>query len=599
MTDVRIRKCLLRVVRRGSWSWGREPRELAEAALRALPNLLAARLAGLADPAAPPVVLDRLRLRIRVKREELVELARLSRRSAALPDDHAVALRIAAQLETALLQVPQGFSPRERLPATTSPAAGSGVSPAQPAVPSIPHLPAVKAPPLSEALAMLLLESARSGRLEAWIAGFSEASLMAWIVALRAGSPPGLEEPPPACFSPEQQTAILNTRRLSAAPQVSRLARLRAALSLAVSLAPASSFGLSSRALWSFVFDSAGLATAAGTEAVEEPVLSVAAVQSHLIESHRASPPGAISRSRTLSRRVEYSEVAALPFLLIPALHHLGVLDVLMPALRAVRAAEHSSAWAAALAFKVLSPPARGWNRSDSLRHAAVFAGLELSSVESRVASLHPLGSAAFTPINALLTEKLVRAHTPRKPTVLLATDAPSGFLLLDSEGLAPIQWAPFLPSLFSSIAECGGPVALIPSDLLRDTYDSLTGSGFRPYVADDLLAEDALALWHSSRARPSLPRSVDSSAEMHFTLCAGAALGLLAWTLFSAREPSAPALILDRFHDLTAGVSLDEDRITLSLPLGRRRQDLARHGLLRNGIWLPWQQRLLVMDGG
>jgi hypothetical protein len=155
------------------------------------------------------------------------------------------------------------------------------------------------------------------------------------------------------------------------------------------------------------------------------------------------------------------------------------------------------------------------------------------------------------------------------------------------------------LPALFSSIAECGGPVALIPSDLLRDTNETLVESGFRTYVADDILTEDAQALWHSSRARPSLPRNAASSEEMHFTLCAGAALGLLAWTLFSAREPSTPALILDRFQGLTARVTVDEARITLSLPLGRRRQDLARHGFLRNGIWLPWRQRVLVMDGG
>src|SRR4051812_48917307 len=45
MTDILIRHCRVRVIRRDGWSWGPDPRSLADGVLRALPNLLAAQLA--------------------------------------------------------------------------------------------------------------------------------------------------------------------------------------------------------------------------------------------------------------------------------------------------------------------------------------------------------------------------------------------------------------------------------------------------------------------------------------------------------------------------------------------------------------------------
>ena len=44
MSDITLRRCTVRVVRRGGWSWGREPRQLVNDVVRALPALLAAEL---------------------------------------------------------------------------------------------------------------------------------------------------------------------------------------------------------------------------------------------------------------------------------------------------------------------------------------------------------------------------------------------------------------------------------------------------------------------------------------------------------------------------------------------------------------------------
>src|SRR4051812_8710112 len=44
MADVLIRHCSIRVVRRGGWSWGAEPRALLDRVMHQVPNLIAAEL---------------------------------------------------------------------------------------------------------------------------------------------------------------------------------------------------------------------------------------------------------------------------------------------------------------------------------------------------------------------------------------------------------------------------------------------------------------------------------------------------------------------------------------------------------------------------
>ena len=44
MADVLVRHCTIRVVRRGGWSWGAEPRALLDRVMHQVPNLIAAAL---------------------------------------------------------------------------------------------------------------------------------------------------------------------------------------------------------------------------------------------------------------------------------------------------------------------------------------------------------------------------------------------------------------------------------------------------------------------------------------------------------------------------------------------------------------------------
>jgi hypothetical protein len=52
-SDIVVRRCTVRVVRHGGWSWGPHPRRLVDQVLAALPGLIEAHLAGLAPDGTP------------------------------------------------------------------------------------------------------------------------------------------------------------------------------------------------------------------------------------------------------------------------------------------------------------------------------------------------------------------------------------------------------------------------------------------------------------------------------------------------------------------------------------------------------------------
>ena len=576
MRSVVIRKCRVRVIRRGGWSWGSDPRGLLAGILRALPALIEAALGEAPsdrsqdaprsiDEEEAVVLRGPVRVRVPITLGELAALAQVLDASPGTIGRHSAAQRIAAAIEESLATQAAGrcAPPPRSAPLTATEETTS---------------PSEKTPIAERTPAQVLLDRLESGTLDGWLSGFSEGALEAWIGHLR--SAPATTRDLELKES-EIETALDRLRHLAALPGVTRAGRLRAALTAAVRLA----------------------AQRGGESLLAQPNLWQAfdQVAGPLAAPARRSSPAVqtpVPRTRARAAIREDEDVAALPFLLLAPLGQFGSLNLLSPCLRAAGLEGALPAWAAGLAFKVLDPPQRGWLRPVAARSAAIFAGLDIDEAEPALGAFASRAGELLTPLDAALGECLIASHTAGALLLLMTAPRPSGgFVLFDGEGLAPIAWADRVEKLFGHIAACcGPPVECSEPESMRPLLDAEFVA--RPARLES--ANAARAVWGAiHHDRPAYPRSPESALERHFTLHAAAALSALSWTLFAKEGNPTAVEMLERFRTLTATVRVEEARVLVTLPLGRRRTDLERHGLFRPATILPWSGKRLEFSGG
>ena len=333
-------------------------------------------------------------------------------------------------------------------------------------------------------------------------------------------------------------------------------------------------------------------------------------------------------------RRHEHTRqsASALPFLLLGPLASVGYLKALDATLEAADALDAMPLYAAALAYKTLAPPVRGWRREPwAITSASAFAALSQPAAEPSLVELARRLSDYLSPLDAALSGALMRGHTPEQPLLLLRTgpDAEGGFLLSDVEGAFPLRWAQSVEGLRQVLIELDSSVVLIPQatagvellrwmdeEGLRFITDAVPTRGEHwravrrspqerwwtneTIMSDSAItqkaralsgaAEDAAAVWQALHAeRPSIPLADDARLERHLTLAASTALGTIAWELWREREPTAPHLALERFSNLDALVVYTREAVQVSLPLGKRFQDLRDYGLIDDVADVPW----------
>lgn len=320
---------------------------------------------------------------------------------------------------------------------------------------------------------------------------------------------------------------------------------------------------------------------------------------------------------------------SVLPFLLAGPLARTGYLDAIGPALAGVDLLAQAPLFAAALAYKVLGDPARGWRRtSEDSAAAAAFAGLEsvpdLGDFADRVRQALPV-------LDGVLALSLCRGHDPTDP--LLVTGVDGGLLLVDAVGMFPIAWAPEAADLLPHWVACGRPsVAVCDSPLPPSSLRDLASAGVRLVTNVRPLRDDPLSrgpwrtpLWtfgepdirlaaelpgHAERldeltralfaTRRAAPRAREGALERSAGLAASLGLGMIAWMLWRDKETPDPVLALTRFADLEATVQYTRDAVRVKVPLGRRHADLWRSGALADVpdvVWLGG--RPLTFSGG
>lgn len=342
-------------------------------------------------------------------------------------------------------------------------------------------------------------------------------------------------------------------------------------------------------------------------------------------------PPSRVRVNRGRRRVTDCRVASALPFLLLGPLSRIGYLKTLAATMEAADCRDDLPLFASALAYKVLEPPARGWLRNPAMSMtASAFAALGEPVEEPGLAAFARRISPHLSPLDCVISGALIAGHDPRQPILLHRTGggADEGLLLVDVEGCFPISWSSSPDGLRQSLIQLDSSAVLIPQAAAGTGLLSWMGAeGFRfiaegaptrgerwrvlrhaerrwssndemtPEAALVRMAramqptdEDAETLWRSLAVeRPSIPLADDVTLDRHITLAASVALGTIAWELWRHREQTAPHLALERFHDLDARVSYSRDSVRVSLPLGRRFEDLRDHGLLDNVFDAPW----------
>jgi hypothetical protein len=557
--DITVHRCTVRVVRRGGWSWGPDPRLLADRVLDALPDLLAARFAEQLASGADVEITEPVVLPVRLGLGDLA--ARTSSPGAAGP-------------RVEVFPLPEPVPPlgrREEDAVAPRPA-----PPAEPVPVRVARLFAELAErgDLAPLLALLPDESLRSclrallPAADRSAPGDDVAAVLALVLAeaaLRVGPAPrtaaGADQRPLAgAPGPDEAARLLaalpgpaEPERPAGPPEPARATardevRVHSALPFLL-LGPLARTGY---------LDAVGPAFAAADLAGETALFAVALAYEVL---------GVPARGW---RRDERDRRAAAAF---------AGLDQPVPDEALVELSRLATPALPVLDGVLALSLCRGHDPADPLLLTGEAGGLLLVDA----GGLFPIAWA--DDVETLL----VHWRACGRPPVLLCA-------------------GPLPPGCVAALVAAGVPFATAIRPVRGEPLRRLLGPrpvwahGDPGAVAD--LPEHTAALSELVRAlvtdRRAVPLADDPRLERSATLAAALGLGTTAWLLWRDREATGPVLALDRFADLDALVRFEADAVRVRLPLGRRHADLLRAGLLADVTDVVWLGgRTLTFSGG
>jgi hypothetical protein len=306
-----------------------------------------------------------------------------------------------------------------------------------------------------------------------------------------------------------------------------------------------------------------------------------------------SSQPRPMPDRRAAVVRSELEVASVLPFLLVGPLDDLGVLDAITASVAGAGSPDLLRALAGGLARKALPPPADGWRQSIQVTATvAAFTGQGHIPDGSTLERLGRSMEQWWPVVEEVATAELIDLHAEGSP--LVVTHSPRGLVVADADGFAPLLWDADQDGVRRLWERCGRPAVQADSLVIP-----LAAIGAR---SDSAQVETLAELVAMATERPASGRA-DLAPELDgpISFVANVALAALAWELWQPHgEATHPALAVRRLGDLDGRVSLEPDRVTVRLPLGRRHADLRDSGLLRTIADVPWLDgRSLEFEGG
>lgn len=634
MVTLLIERCTLRVIRRGGWSWGPDPRHLVEEAVDSLPDLLARALEGCFDETEDRTYEAPVCIRVRLSRADFEQTflqgkrlagSRTPPQSESLEKNVQVAMLRALGIEKKdpADPLPSEVIRRERFhvqsPAKFSPPRDTG------------------------ALQNFLMARHAEEKLATFLASLSSRELETWHGALRNLLVPGILSSAPSAgeLSRELEMALQRHGPLAG---LERGEVLRRRLLAAAEVAAKRGMRLNDSALWAgldaLLPDNSEAPGSTNTwESLEGPKLdekSSADFSASIVpERSQQTIPAQTQGSRVAAAvRAEWKTQvsSALPFLLLGPLERMGHLSLLAAILEASHLENEAAFFAAALAYKVMEPPERGWRRSPAAEHvAAVFAGLTDPPTNVDIVGFARQIGSHLGPLDRSLAANVTAGRSADTPILLSRADSPSGngFLLLDTQGCFPIGWFSEAAAALKTLQSIAPRVVLVAQDAagprilqqldraqitfvtevlpIRDepwrpilrgtsclgwTNHSAPAEQFLRNAAQEIgpATEDAIVLWKElGISRAGIPTDPGSQFERSLFCLASVTLGILAWKLWRERGRTSPQLALERLGDLGAHVDCKDYTVTVHVPLGRRHSELLESGLLSPVGDVPW----------
>jgi hypothetical protein len=410
---IRIRHCLLRVVRHGGWSWGADRRRLVEQVTQRLPAWLAQALAEQLADCPPDLTIQQLRLRIPVRMSELRDWPSEYEEQGgdARADD--LARRARPLLAAALQDIPRVQPPTSDEPAP--------VEAQQAAIDEVSLTTVVDT----------LIAWQRSSELPRMLALADSATLREWARAMVAelaadGSIRGHLASSLASLIESIEVLLINpeTRATSLAQE---LVRIVAACSTP-------------------------LADAVADPAIRE--IAPHSPQTSLEVSARSDGPPrrvvpqgnhpSVMRCHVpparQARRAPVAVESVLPFVVMGVLSRRNYFDGLRAALVCSGLLERSGCFAAALAYKLSPPPNRGWDRGAATRRlASAMCGVDEAPDNATMEGFLRGFSTVCAPLDASLwpSHRAIR----RQPGILVEKLEDALWAVLDIASSQPLGW--------------------------------------------------------------------------------------------------------------------------------------------------------------
>jgi hypothetical protein len=619
MADILVHHCKLHVVRHGGWSWGQNPHQLLEKATKALPELIAKQLADLFPDDNDLDIMEPLRLAYKIQFNDLYSArGSLTETCARQPQPALFAL---AHMRSTTDLMAQTNESTARAPAQNGPLEAQKDA-------------AFTSP--NDSFLFLLLSWSRQGKLEHMLNGFTAHALVSWHDYLFSQLPQTATEGP-RMLVPLAREVTAMQKAAPADPQAAFRLRIILATEILRRQGTLLSGPLLRQAL-DEVFSEADLsdrlpATPSSPESVDSPKRRMAHTAIAHLPAHKSRPfasdgtklrPGSAS-----ALKGDVHVCSVLPFLMLGVLSRLGYLDVLSATLQAAGLERDAIQFATALAYKVLPAPKRGWHREpEARRAAAAFAGLNESLQETGLNSFGQRIADECSPLDRFIAVSLAEGHNPNQPLLLHGIGSPANSLVLcDVEGCFLVDWHEDLSAMLDTIRMFGPVTVLVTDDaatpaVLRQlseanirfitTVPPSRGENWRRFNAPEhywtndherhktQLRRIAGLLPQAIRGmetlisalitdRQAIVPTETPALERSVTLASAAALGTIAWILWHEHEATDPVLALERFADLDGRISFDSDTVRVRVPLGRRHQDLRKHGFLADIANVPW----------